>query len=456
MKGITHLSSYIPRFRIPKKIIQDSWSLRGSSGSVSIANYDEDVLTMAIESATSSHFPKEVDSVFLATTSSPFVEESTAALAAYILEYGSDCKAQDINQSLTSGLEAIFRSLESDDKHSIIIAADRRQVESGDTFETKIGEAASTISIGEGNVLFEIEAHGALYDFGYDSWKLSKHSFIHHVDDKFSEEVRITLYKNITANILNKAGISIKEIDHLIVADREVKIVNKVSRTLNFINKNNEKSRVYDEIGYTGVSMPFLLLNEKIKDINPGERVLILQSGSGAKGILLKATNYIEEFKKDDTFHEQLDNTSTITSYQETLLKRGNAIRNGLKPYSTLTYLRRERANNLLLHAQKCLVCETIHFPKQQLCRECKAKLVEPNYSLSKNGKIFTFTIDYVFPGEDPTMIMTVVDLENGGRLFTQLTDSNEPDIGMSVKLSLRKIHEGADYPNYFWKAIPL
>ncbi|MBI4256260.1 MAG: OB-fold domain-containing protein, partial [Candidatus Rokubacteria bacterium] len=48
-------------------------------------------------------------------------------------------------------------------------------------------------------------------------------------------------------------------------------------------------------------------------------------------------------------------------------------------------------------------------------------------------------------------------DLEGGGRFFAQLTDCDPAAVGfeMPVELCFRRIHEGEDYVNYFWKFRP-
>ena len=53
---------------------------------------------------------------------------------------------------------------------------------------------------------------------------------------------------------------------------------------------------------------------------------------------------------------------------------------------------------------------------------------------------------------------MAVIDLEGGGRLFTQMTDCDPdaPRIGMDVELTFRKFHESKGYTHYFWKARPV
>jgi uncharacterized OB-fold protein len=77
---------------------------------------------------------------------------------------------------------------------------------------------------------------------------------------------------------------------------------------------------------------------------------------------------------------------------------------------------------------------------------------------LSRRGKVYTFTRDHVFLTPDPPQVMAVVDLEEGGRFYGQMTDCDpkEVKIDLPVELTFRKLHEGRGFNNYFWKSMPI
>ncbi|MBI4635111.1 MAG: OB-fold domain-containing protein, partial [Candidatus Rokubacteria bacterium] len=64
---------------------------------------------------------------------------------------------------------------------------------------------------------------------------------------------------------------------------------------------------------------------------------------------------------------------------------------------------------------------------------------------------------DHLVPSPDPPTVMVAADLEGGGRFYAQLTDCDPSavDFDMPVELTFRRIHEGEDYVNYFWKFRP-
>jgi hydroxymethylglutaryl-CoA synthase len=49
------------------------------------------------------------------------------------------------------------------------------------------------------------------------------------------------------------------------------------------------------------------------------------------------------------------------------------------------------------------------------------------------------------------------VDLDGGGRVLLEMTDGDPSTvrIGVPVELTFRRIHDGAGFANYYWKARP-
>ena len=85
MVGIVSCGAYIPTYRIDRKIIGDAWGRRALKGERSLANNDEDSITMAVAAGINclSDRPREdVDGLNFATTTAPYQEKMSAALIA--------------------------------------------------------------------------------------------------------------------------------------------------------------------------------------------------------------------------------------------------------------------------------------------------------------------------------------------------------------------------------------
>jgi len=120
----------------------------------------------------------------------------------------------------------------------------------------------------------------------------------------------------------------------------------------------------------------------------------------------------------------------------------------------------REKDTLQCLKGLKCDECGTIYYLKSTRCKKCKADKFS-EVQLSSTGTVYTLTSEHYFPSSFPPIHMLVIDLDGGGRITVQQTDTmylekNKIEIGSKVKLVLRKMIENDEKPNYFWKAIPL
>ncbi|WHY83986.1 OB-fold domain-containing protein [Neobacillus novalis] len=461
MIGITNIYPYLPYYRISLESINRAWNRPAGKGTRSISNYDEDVITMSVNTLSSKKKSwDDLDFLIHATTSSPFVEESSAAIISYVLGTGADCLNLNVNQSLTSGTKALHLGLQllKEKKKGMIIAADRRDIQSGEDLEKVLGDGACAIEIGVDHVMAKVEAFSSRTDFGYDTWQLKNEASVKKSDDKFANEVKIENLVAVGKDLLETSNLQASDIKWVIVADSQTKLANTINSKLGFTAEQHFISSLNNEIGYLGVSSGFLYLNELFLKANSGDRIMLLQSGSGADGYIFQVTSNIEDFKKENGLLLQLSSKTVIENYNEGLVRRGLQKISELKPYATKTYMRRERENNLRFRGQKCGECEFIHFPKRPNCHLCGSREKMEWIWLERTGTIVTFTHDHVFPGDIEPKTMAVVDLDGGCRIFTQMTNHshNQVKIGNRVRLSFRKLHEGGDFPNYFWKALPI
>ena len=124
------------------------------------------------------------------------------------------------------------------------------------------------------------------------------------------------------------------------------------------------------------------------------------------------------------------------------------------QPFTSLAFVWKEMKQDTAFYGSRCRNCGYIQFPMRRVCLKCHSKDQMEDYKLSKRGKVYTFTKDYVFLTPDPPGIMVAVDLEGGGRFFGQMTECGEDEIsiGIPVELTYRKWHEGLGICHYFWK----
>jgi len=119
----------------------------------------------------------------------------------------------------------------------------------------------------------------------------------------------------------------------------------------------------------------------------------------------------------------------------------------------------RERDADIGFVGARCRRCRTVHFPAQRVCYGCHAKDDFERERLSGGrGRVMSYSFDHFFPTPEPPLITTMVETDQGCRVYLQMTDARPEELrcDLAVEFVFRRIHEAGGKPNYFWKCTPL
>lgn len=129
------------------------------------------------------------------------------------------------------------------------------------------------------------------------------------------------------------------------------------------------------------------------------------------------------------------------------------------KPLPVITDLTRPfwtAAKNGKLVLQKCQRCPTFNFHPKPWCIECGSR--ELTWTTAKpSGTVYSHTVSHTvamnspaWAGEMP-LIMCLIDLDDGARMYGQVTDCRPDDIriGMRVDVHFEDISEEAGIPKF-------
>jgi uncharacterized OB-fold protein len=129
------------------------------------------------------------------------------------------------------------------------------------------------------------------------------------------------------------------------------------------------------------------------------------------------------------------------------------------KPLPVITDLTRPfwtAAKNGKLVLQKCQRCETFNFHPKPWCIECGSR--ELVWTDAKPmGTVYSFTISRTvamnYPGweKDLPVLLCLIDLDDGARMYAQVTDCSPDEIriGMRVKVHFEDISDEAGIPKF-------
>ena len=195
-----------------------------------------------------------------------------------------------------------------------------------------------------------------------------------------------------------------------------------------------------DRAGFPGTASPLLAL--LTSGIEPGEGIMVASSAGG----ITRSVKFTAGSGFPAAAKRAIDETQGG-------LEGGppeEPDESVFDPYMSQPTAYRERAQTYRLEAARDPASGEVIFPAPPAPSRAGLEV----FHLGRTGKVVTFARDHVYPLGSP-LTMAAVDLDGGGRFFGQVVDGLHVDIGDSVELVLRRLHQGGGVPNYFWKIQP-
>ena len=444
----------LPHFRIEDNILHP----KGRKGvTKAICFSDEDIITLAYEA--SQEIPKEdIDGIFFATSNPVFHNRYHASYLADLLNLKQGITALDFTTGARSGTDALLLASELIDggkyKNILVIASDVLFPEIGKELITPFGHGACALLLsaenGTSEITFAKSFSSALAEeFVYKSSSVQ-------YDPRFSRDAGFK--NNVTTSLKNLVA-NPKSLDAVILNSLYARMAGGIFAKEGFEESQFAKDTLTSKIGNTGCVHALLLLINELE--NGKKNILLADYTNGTNYFVVETKGTI----KSKCLQEELAKFDLIASYQDYLLlnKAGNFNADNYttkEMFSSEMLMEREKASLLYLKGFKCAECGTVYFLKATRCKKCKCEKVI-TVQLNKTGNVYTLTSEHYFPASFPPITMLVIDLDGGGRVTVQQTDTMFPEkntieIGTKVKLVLRKMMENDGKPNYFWKAVTL
>lgn len=477
MKGIISYGIYLPYYRMRRKTILEAmrWfnpAIAGlAKGEKAVANHDEDPITMAVAAGMDclEGFPrKKVDALFVASTTFPNKERGNASITSGALNLSPDTRTAEFSGCLKSGTTALISALSnSDSELTIVCASDCRLGRAGGTQEQLFGDGAAAVMVGSDRVVASLLGHYSLsYDFA-DYRRMEQDKFIRSWEERWIREAGYSkMIPEAIDGLLNKCGLQIDNISKIVFPPLGVKDHMAVARRLN-IETDKVQAHLMESVGNIGSAHPLLMLIASLEEAQPGEKILVVSLGSGSDALLFEVTDEIKQLKKKSKLKEGLKRKRELDNYTKYLSFKGMlpkeiGIRGEEVAPTSLSLSWREQNAVLRLVGSKCKACGTPQFPQERVCihPECGAVDQMEEYAFSdKIGHLFTYTADHLTYAEDPPALYGIVDFEEGGRFWFDITDCQMESlqVGQPVQMTFRRryLDEARGISGYFWKAMP-
>jgi 3-hydroxy-3-methylglutaryl CoA synthase len=465
MIGVVTCGYHVPFHRLEREKIGQAWARRAGKGERAAIYFDEDALTLGLEAAQRCLEEKGkggIDGLYFASTSAPFWQRSSASFIAAACDLSAECETVDFAGSLrsaTSALRAGVDALQSGRLSCVLITAgDVRDGQPNEGEEEWFGDAGSAVMLGRDGVVAEIVALASRSDDFLDEWRRDTDSFVQTQASRFTTErgYQASLVA-VGKALVQKSGLQAQDFAKIILPSPDGRAHVNAAKRLGFQDAQIQNP-LFQEVGACGSAAPFLLLAAALEKAKPGDRLLLLAYGEGADGFVLRVTEEITRRALSRSLSDHLSEKRLYPSYTIFRKMREYYAENEEGPELSNVFLAKEEKQNVRLYGTQCLRCGTRQYPIARVCIACQNHDSLQEVPLERTGSVFTFTRDHLYVAPDSPTIMSVVDLQQGGRLYIQMTDVDPEDVrvGDEVVLTLRRRKEGPTMHHYYWKCRPV
>ncbi|MBT3366035.1 MAG: 3-hydroxy-3-methylglutaryl CoA synthase [Nitrospina sp.] len=450
-------------------------NIANARGERSVANFDEDAITMAV--AAGIEAVKEIDrssvgGVYFASTTLPYKERLNAGIITAALGLSDHIRAADFSGGLKSGTTALIAALEGVESkrvnNIVVTSADCRMGKPASPQELIFGDAGASVVVGTDNVIAEFkDSYSTTHDF-VDHFRGEFAKFDRQWEDRWIRDLGFTqIIPEAVNGLLKKTGMEINDFSKVVYPCHYSVARKKLNKMLG-IAPEADQNNLQKNVGETGTPHALLMMIGALEDAKPGDKILVLSFGSGCDALVFEVTDNIKNLSKRNSLAGSLAKRAELDNYTKYLIWRdilpGDTGLGGEEDQVTMwSQLWRKRKEVLGLWGTRCKACGTPQYPEQRICVNPKCGVADDMeaYSFSdKIGRIDSFTADNLVASMNPPAIYGQITFEEGGKYMFDMTDCELDSFstGMSVEMSFRKKYsdQKRGIAGYFWKAVPL
>lgn len=480
MTGILAFGAYVPRLRLQRSVVAGAnvWfnsALKSlGKGERAMTNWDEDVITMAVEAARdclSGLDRDQVGAVSLASTTAPNADRQNAGIVKEALNLSDATASFDFSGGLRAGTSGLIQALKaaSGGQTTLCLASEKRKFRAGSEGELNSGDAAAALLVGSGDQVIArfVGSHSVTTDF-IDHFRATGEDFDYGWESRW---IRDEGYNKIVVGavrtMLASSGVKPEEITHLIVPIATRGVAEGIAKRAG-IAAEAVRDRLSANVGDTGSAHAALMLAHALEEAAPGDKILVASFGQGCDVFVLEVTDAIKALPSRQGVNGWVARRKPESNYMKYLSFNGLVdLEKGMRAEADfkqpLTSLFRNRKAVMGLVGGRCTKTGTIQFPKSDISVNPNdhALGTQEDYPLAeKVARIMTYTADNLTYSPDPPAYYGMVEFDGGGRMMAEFTDADAEaiEVGREVRMMFRikGVDERRGFTKYFWKAVPV
>jgi hydroxymethylglutaryl-CoA synthase len=466
VNGIVAYGAYLPYFRLDRKAIGESLGASAGAGTRSVASYDEDTTSMAVEAARAAlrAAPSvRPGAVYFATAAPGYLDKTNASAIHAALALDANAPAFDMLGSVRSGAGALSAAIDAS-RPTLAALADIRTGLPGGGDEREGGDGAVAFLLTESrdrSVLAEPMARASTTAEFLERWRLPGDAVSRQWEERFGEHAYVPLGEAAVADALKQAGVSATAVKSWVVTGPHSRASRRLASAV-----GAAKGAVADDlaatVGNTGTAHAGLMLADALDRAKPDDLIAVVSLADGCDVTIWRATAAIASRTPAPAVAAQIASNGRVT-YATFLTWRGFLPRepprrpDPERPAAAPSF--RAESWKFAFTGSRCQACGARHAPPQRVCVKCHAvDRMTPERLADIPATIATFTVDRLAYSLSPPVVAAVIDFEGGGRFQCELTDVDPAavKIGDRVEMTFRRLFTAGGVHNYFWKARPL
>ena len=456
MAGIASLAFHFPAHSLRAVAYGDRWEAARAPGiqEKTVASYDEDEVTLAVEAARAISLPEHVGFLATATFGGPPLAPTVAV--ALGMEEGPK---EDFRGSTNASGEALLSCVDFVESHqgvALLVAADAPQGGPEDPSEHPQGAAAAALLLTpDGDLRIEEMATHTQDDRGESGLQGRKRGI---------EGVELAREVIQTAA---REGLEGLGTGRVAAHEPDGRFASRALKGL--VDPTRIGGGVVGLSGDTGCVSPLLALAEVVHGARKGSRLGLVTYGGGSSVVLsLLLVSRLPGTRSplgDLSDNRSYLDYATYARYRAFLAGRDPAAEVSQGAYVSLPAYLDSAAARYRLTASRCTACNRLDFPPRMVCLDCGGTDLAREV-LSGKGEVYARTV--IARGSSPTEFqdqqdligpyaVALVQLLEGPRILAQLTDVDpaEVEIGMPVYAVLRRIYRQEGVARYGYKFRP-
>jgi len=471
MRGILGFAGYVPYHRLERSAITEASGTNAGQGTRSVASYDEDTTTMAVEAARLALRPLgdagrgAADTLWFSTTAPAYVDKTNATIVHAALRLDREAAAFDVNGSVRSAVGALHAALGGAGT-VLVTAADVRTGLPTSADEREGGDAAAALLVGDDSaatpVLAEYLGGATLTEEFLDRWRTPGDVRSKQWEERFGEMQYVPLGQEAWKQALAATALAPEDIGQVIVAGTHARAVRQVSAKLT-AGTGGAAEDLLATVGNPGAAQPALLLAHALERAQAGEVIALVVLADGADVSLFRATPALDGHVPARPVGAQItagrDDLRYLTFLAWNAMVTIEPPRRPEPARASSSAAARNDEWKFGFVGSRDRTTGAVHLPPARVSYQGGAlDDMEPLPMADAAGTIVTFTIDRLAYSPSPPIVFAVVDFDEaagGGRLPMELTDIAADDvaIGGRVEMTFRRINRADGIQNYFWKA---